>query len=145
MILPLALLGQETRGTITGRITDPSSAVISGAEVRATNTATGLSVTSKSNEAGNYVLPYLLPGIYTLQSELAGFKKFVQEGIQVRINDSMEVNIRAGCARTIAVSHGLVETVLREIQKPYIFTVEEEGQPALSRLSRGNGRILRAG
>ena len=92
-LLPAALLAQETRGTIMGRVTDPSNAVVSGAEVRATNTATGVSVTAKTNEAGNYVLPYLLTGTYTIQSELAGFKKFVRDGIQVRINDSVEVNI----------------------------------------------------
>ncbi len=90
---PLALFGQETRGTILGRVTDPSGAVIVGAQVRVTNTATGVAIQARTNEAGNFVLPYLLSGTYTVQADSPGFKKFVREGIQVRINDTVEVNI----------------------------------------------------
>jgi len=85
---------QETRGTILGRVTDPSGAVIAGAEVRATNVATGVSAGARSNESGNYTLPYLIPGGYSIQSELVGFKKFIREGIHVRVNDTVEVNIQ---------------------------------------------------
>ncbi len=93
VLLVVPVWGQETRGTILGRVTDPSGAVVAGAEVRATNIATGVSAVARSNEAGNFALPYLLPGTYTIQSEMAGFKKFVREGIQVRVNDTVEVNI----------------------------------------------------
>jgi hypothetical protein len=74
LFAPLALWGQETRGTILGRVTDSSGAVIAGAEIRATNSATGVAATARSNEAGNYVLPYLLAGDYTVQAGMAGFK-----------------------------------------------------------------------
>ncbi len=94
--LALAALAhaQESRGTIVGRITDQSGAAIAGAEVRATNLATNVTATSKSNEQGNFVLPYLLPGDYTVHSTLAGFKKFVREGLQMRIGDTVELNIQ---------------------------------------------------
>ena len=88
-----AARGQESRGTILGRVSDPTGAVIAGAEVRATNVATGVPVAARSNEAGNYVLPYLMPGSYTVQCEMAGFKKFVREDVQIRVNDTVEVNI----------------------------------------------------
>jgi hypothetical protein len=84
---------QETRGTLLGRVSDPAGAVVPNVEVRATNTATGVIATARSNAAGNYTLPYLLPGAYTLQAELTGFKKFVREGIEIRVNDTVEVNI----------------------------------------------------
>jgi len=93
-VLPVHLAAQEARGTILGRITDPSGAVIAGADVRATNVATGVSAAARSNESGNFVLPYLIPGLYTVQSEMAGFKKFVREGIQIRVSDTVEVNIQ---------------------------------------------------
>jgi hypothetical protein len=92
-VLAAVCVAQETRGTILGRITDPSGALIAGAAVRATNPATGVTVTTRSNEVGNYVLPYLLTGAYTIQSEASGFKKSVREGIQLRINDTVEANI----------------------------------------------------
>jgi hypothetical protein len=93
LVLCSPLRSQETRGTILGRVTDPSGALIAGAEVRATNDATGVSTNARSNEAGNYALPYLLPGFYTIQAEMSGFKRFVREGIQVRIRDTVEVNL----------------------------------------------------
>ena len=94
LLLCSPLPSQETRGTILGRVTDPSGALIAGAEIRATNIATGVSANAQSNEAGNYSLPYLLPGFYIIQAEMSGFKRFVREGIQVRIRDSVEVNLQ---------------------------------------------------
>src|SRR6476659_2069597 len=49
--------GQDTRGTILGRVTDSSGANVANAEITATNTATGVAVTAKTNESGNYSLP----------------------------------------------------------------------------------------
>ena len=86
-------LGQDTRGTILGRVTDPSGANIAGADVRASNVATGVAVAAKTNDSGNFSIPYLLPGIYTVTAELAGFKKFVRDNVQVRVNDAVEVNL----------------------------------------------------
>jgi hypothetical protein len=88
-----AVAAQETRGTILGRVTDSTGAIVPNATVRASNVATGVPAEGKSNAAGNYTLPYLLPGTYTIQAELAGFKKFVREGIEIRVNDTVEVNI----------------------------------------------------
>src|SRR5437867_5338281 len=92
-LLAGAVAAQETRGTILGRVTDPTGAVVPNASIRANNVATGVSSVAKSNAAGNFTLPYLLPGTYTLQAELAGFKKSVREGIEIRVNDTVEVNI----------------------------------------------------
>ena len=86
-------LGQDTRGTILGRVTDPSGANIAGADVRATNVATGVAVAAKTNDSGNFSVPYLLPGMYTVTAELAGFKKMVRDNVQVRVNDAVEVNM----------------------------------------------------
>ena len=61
----LSLQAQDGRGKIVGRVTDPSGAVISQVEVKARNIATDVVVTTRSNEAGNYTIPYLLPGFYT--------------------------------------------------------------------------------
>src|SRR5512140_13894 len=85
---------QDSRGAIVGRITDASGAVVPNADVRATNAATGVVASSKTNESGNYTLPYLTPGFYSVSSEATGFKKFVRDNIQVRITDSVELNIQ---------------------------------------------------
>src|SRR5262245_60987939 len=68
---------QESRATLIGRTTDPSGAIVAGATVRAINNATNAEVTSTTNESGNYEIPYLLSGVYTVIVEMAGFKKSV--------------------------------------------------------------------
>ncbi|MBN9662172.1 MAG: TonB-dependent receptor [Acidobacteria bacterium] len=90
-LLPLS--AQDPRGTILGRVVDGTGAVVPNAEVKATNDSTGVAVSSKTNNSGNYVLPYLITGNYTITCELTGFKKFLRQGVQVRINDSVEVDI----------------------------------------------------
>ena len=87
------LIAQESRGTILGRISDATGAVIPNVDVRVANVATGAAASSKTNSSGNYTIPYLLPGTYTLTAELAGFRTSRREGIQVRVNDTLEVNV----------------------------------------------------
>src|SRR4029077_18670018 len=89
----LTVPAQETRGAVQGRVADSSGGSISGAQVRAVNPATGVEVTTTTNGSGNYALPYLLPGTYTLQVQAPGFKKSIRDGIELRINDRVELNI----------------------------------------------------
>ncbi len=84
---------QDARGTILGRVTDSSGANIPNAAVKALNAATGVTLGATSNSDGNFLLPYLLPGKYSVSVETAGFKKFLQNAIEVRIGDQVELNI----------------------------------------------------
>jgi Carboxypeptidase regulatory-like domain len=59
----LVVYGQQT-GEVTGTITDASGALVAGANVTATNTATQQVRTAASNDTGTYTLPYLQPGNY---------------------------------------------------------------------------------
>ena len=61
--------------------------------MRATNTATGVSGAARTNQAGNYSLPFLAPGIYTVTAELTGFKKYSRPGIQLRVSETVELNL----------------------------------------------------
>jgi hypothetical protein len=92
--LPAVALAQESRGAIQGRVTDPSGAATVGATVEATNTATGLVVSAKTNESGNYTLPYLLSGTYVMQAQAPGFKKLIRDGIDLRIGDRLDVDFQ---------------------------------------------------
>lgn len=93
LLLAASSYGQDARGTVLGRVTDSTGATVPGADVRITNSKTGVSASAKTNDAGNFTLPYLISGTYTLTSEAGGFKKWIRNEIQVRINDSVEVNI----------------------------------------------------
>jgi len=84
---------QEARGRLLGRVTDDSAAVIPQVEVKITNRDTGVTTTAVTNEQGNYAAPFLIPGFYNLAAEKTGFKRFVREGLELRVDDRLEVNI----------------------------------------------------
>ncbi|HKC88810.1 MAG TPA: carboxypeptidase-like regulatory domain-containing protein, partial [Blastocatellia bacterium] len=84
---------QESRGTILGRVVDDSGAVMPGVEVKAVNVSTNVSAAAVTNSAGSYNIPFLLPGKYRVTAEITGFKKFVRDGVEVSVSESVEVNI----------------------------------------------------
>jgi hypothetical protein len=93
LIFVSAAHAQESRGTITGHVTDPSGAVISGVQVRAVNHNTGAIANARTNETGSYTLPYLVPGVYDLSAEFTGFKKIERPGVEVRVNDVLNIEL----------------------------------------------------
>ena len=78
---------QDTRGSILGRITDPSGAVVPGATVVVANPAMGTKATISTNADGMYLAPLLSPGTYQIEVSAAGFKKAVRSDVQVRVAD----------------------------------------------------------
>src|SRR5438067_2461733 len=64
---------------ITGTVTDPTGAVISGAEVKVTQKNTSITRTEMTNGSGQFNLPSLPPATYTISVEAKGFKQYVQD------------------------------------------------------------------
>ncbi len=85
---------QEARGNISGRITDPSGAVVPAVTVQVTNKAMGTRFNAQTNESGVYQVTFLLPGTYQVTAEVAGFKKVLRDNVELRVNDSLEINIQ---------------------------------------------------
>ena len=96
------LLAQEFRATITGRVADASGAALPGVTVTALNPQTNETANAVTNEEGNYTIPFLKPGTYTITVEQTGFKKASLEqvlqvgqtataNIQMQIGDVAEV------------------------------------------------------
>jgi hypothetical protein len=83
---------QEYRGTILGRVSDPSGAVVAGASVTVRNLATNAISKVSTNEAGNYQIPFLLPGNYAVTVELSGFKKLERENVRVSTNEQVTLD-----------------------------------------------------
>lgn len=88
----IALIAQEFRGTLLGRVTDPSGAVIPGAAVKATNQATNVTLETTANESGNYQIPFVVPGDYTLSVESTGFKTITRSGVRVSLGAQVTVD-----------------------------------------------------
>src|SRR5215831_328495 len=96
------LPAQETRGSIVGRVADPSGAMIPGATVVVTNSAMGTKSTVNTNADGLYQAMYLIPGAYKIEVTAPGFKKTLRENIEVQVADRLELNfaLEVGTAET---------------------------------------------
>jgi hypothetical protein len=92
LLLPASLSAQGANGRIVGRIADSTGAVLAGAKITLLNEATGISRDATTNESGDYTLVEVAPGTYTVQFELTGFKKNVQKGVIVDLNQVVTLN-----------------------------------------------------
>lgn len=88
------LWGQSTSGSILGVISDSSGAVVPQAIVRATDEATGLNGQTLTNRLGIYSLPNLFPGTYLLTVNKPGFRTINREGIELRVDDKLQLNFK---------------------------------------------------
>ena len=87
------LMAQSTGGRILGRVADPSAAVLAGVKVVLVNEATGGSQETQTNSTGDYGFPQVSVGTYRLEADLAGFKKSVQRGIVLDLNQVITLNV----------------------------------------------------
>ena len=89
----VSLFAQAVSGTLLGTVNDPSGATVRNATVTALNTGTGDTRDSVTNESGNYTMPDLPPGTYTVSVTAQGFKKEVRENISLLNNTSTRVDV----------------------------------------------------
>lgn len=87
----LGSLAAATTGTISGRVTDASEAVVSGAKVSAQNVQTNFRVATVTNDAGLFVLANLAVGTYQVTVEKQGFQTVVQPDIILHVQDELRL------------------------------------------------------
>ena len=93
-ILSLSAMAQDISGTIQGVVLDPSKAAVPNAKVTVTNTARNQEVRSYvTDSGGNYSLPVLPVGTYSLRVEANGFKAQTLTGIVLNVNDNLKINV----------------------------------------------------
>ena len=103
LVLPFAFsgiaLGQEITGNLNGTVKDTSGAIVKGATVTITDSQKNVVVrTVQSNDEGDYNVPNLAVGTYTITVEATNFKKTVQNDIKIDVGQrrSVEVVLEAG-------------------------------------------------
>ena len=87
------MFAQSTGGRILGRVADPTGAVLAGVRVTLVNEATGVSTNAQTNSTGDYGFPQVPVGTYRLEFDLTGFKKNVQRGVNLDLNQVLTVNM----------------------------------------------------
>ena len=86
-------LSAQGFGSINGTVTDASGAVVAGAEVTATQVATGISSTTTTGSQGAYVFPILAPTNYNVTVKATGFETHTEKSVSLRADAAVTVNI----------------------------------------------------
>jgi hypothetical protein len=90
--LAVSAFAQDTRARVQGIVKDPSGAVVAGANVTLANDNTGVRAQQTTNQSGQYLFDFVLPGTYTVTVEMTGFREFVQKGVLVQARGDVTVN-----------------------------------------------------
>ena len=92
LVLCSSLLGQ-TKATISGYTKDPSGALVPGAAITVTNEQTGAKRSAASDETGFYQVLNLTPGVYTIDAEINGFKRYRASGLTLMVDQNLRADI----------------------------------------------------
>jgi len=101
----------DVTGAITGTISDPTGAVVAGAEVLVINRGTNAQFKSSTDEQGIYWFRTLPIGVYDLTATVSGFKKFETKTIRLQVNEIARVNVSLAIgetAETVSVTADVV-------------------------------------
>ncbi len=90
--VPVSGMAQAVSGTLLGTVNDSTGAVVPNAQVTIKAVDTGQVQTFQTNESGNYLVPGLAPGRYTVTIEAQGFKRETHENIDLASNSSMRID-----------------------------------------------------
>lgn len=93
LLVAAAMWGQTFRGTVLGSVTDPSGAVVSGAQVTVKNVNTGLTRTTTTSADGSYTVTELPIGTYTVTVSQSGFQTSVTNNVAVDVAGERRVDV----------------------------------------------------
>jgi len=115
--------GQAIDGNVVGTVTDASGAAVVGADVTATNVATNVSASTKTNGSGEYRFEHLLAGTYRITAKMTGFKT-VSENVIVELNKTGTRNISltpGATTETVEVSGTppVIDTTTAQLQNTF--------------------------
>jgi hypothetical protein len=82
-----------TVGNLSGTVRDPSGAAVPKAEVEIKEENTGASRTATANDNGQYVVPSLPAGVYTVSTSPQGFKTTIATGVEVHVSENKVLNL----------------------------------------------------
>src|SRR5689334_3632105 len=139
LLSTLSLFAQSNQGTITGTILDPSGAVVAAAQIEAKNRDTGILYQGGTSNTGNYVIP-VPAGFYEVTVNVTGFKKFVQQNVQVIVatDTRRDITLEVGQATdvvTVADTAPLLKTESGEMS--HLVTVKDAVELPLLTISGG--------
>ncbi|MCU1250540.1 MAG: hypothetical protein JWQ49_3569 [Edaphobacter sp.] len=105
VVCPQLTWAQMNSGKIVGTVSDASGAAVIGADVRATEDATGVTTQAHTAEDGGYLLNFLLPGTYTVEVEKPGYEKVVTMAVVVTAGGDARIPVELKIGKASEVVH----------------------------------------
>ena len=140
------LQAQTTTGGLTGVIRDSDGGVVPGATVNATATATGTTLSAVTDEAGQYLLRGLPVGTYAVQVELAGFQTVHVEGVVVRVNEEVRLDVALKVGNlTESVTVSGISTTVDTVSSTLKTVVDQKRIEELPLNGRNPTQLMHAG
>ncbi len=105
--LPCVAAAQALYGALTGTVTDKTGAVVPNVAITVTSQDTGAVRTTTTGAQGDYLVPSLLPGTYTVSLTSPGFAGFTQKNIAVEVNRQARIDVTlqpGGTTQTVTVT-----------------------------------------
>ena len=133
MGIPFSANAQQA--TLVGTITDPSGAALAGVSVTATNIESNAVKTIQTNASGQYVMPDLNIGHYSVKAELTGFKIAEQKNITLQVGDRDRVDFKmqvGGVQETVTVEANPVRIQTETGEQSNVITGQQISQLAVS-------------
>ena len=109
LLIPAGTFAQEFRATISGTVVDPSGAVVPEASIVVREAHTGAINRTMSDSVGQYVVPFLLPGDYSITVTKTGFQTLIRSGIELQAQEHPIINLALTLGsetRTVTVTTG---------------------------------------
>jgi hypothetical protein len=143
--------GQEVRSSITGRVTDATGGALPNVKITVTNQQTGVEAHTATDGSGNYTVPELDPGVYSVTADRAGFRQVTATGLELLAQQTLrsDMKLQVGAiTETVQVSaeaplidteNGTVATPLTTVQLKTLPTAVQDIDSYLI-LAAGVGR-----
>jgi hypothetical protein len=131
--LSFAAAGQEA--TIVGTVTDASGAAVPNVNITATNVESGVARTIQTNTAGQYVVPDLKIGHYSVKAEAAGFKATEQKNVMLQVGDRdrIDFQLQVGAVQeTVTVEANPVRVQTDSGEQSSVITGQQISQLSVS-------------
>src|SRR5581483_4052480 len=138
LLLSASLLhAQYENGSVLGTIRDTSGSAIPGAEITITNTATGISNQTKTDSDGNYDVPELRVGVYSVTANAPGFASAIAKNITVSVGnrERIDLTLKVGATETtVEVSDVALQIETESSQRDQTITnAQSEALPLVNR------------
>jgi Carboxypeptidase regulatory-like domain len=134
---PAVAIAQISTATVVGTVYDPSGNVVPGATINIVNESTNEVRTSITEANGQFVVPYLRVGTYSVTVDAQGFTKFVRTGITLNVQARVEVDARLQVGAVTQTVNVRANSSLLETQSASMGTVVNSSQVSMLPL---NGR-----